>query len=161
MAWNYPVTIEAQPDSFASYNWMPIEGLKNATGKSVDVKTDYKGWPGWLWVTAQTNELCFQKDSVYVNLVGPVQYAPSAFTPNGDGIHDTWRIPNIGYYIDNEVEIFDRWGTKVYAAKGYNNETIVFDGTRNGRPLPTGTYYYVIKSNDGNKPISGTITIVR
>jgi len=54
MAWELPGNHRGTgPIALRSYNWMPIEGLKNATGKSVDVKTDYKGWPGWLWVTAQ------------------------------------------------------------------------------------------------------------
>jgi gliding motility-associated-like protein len=85
---------------------------------------------------------------------------PTGFTPNNDGINDYWEIDNAMAYPNMIVQVFNRWGTVVYTSKGYDNATKRFDGYRNGRPLPTGTYYYVITIKD-LPPYTGTVTIVR
>jgi gliding motility-associated-like protein len=78
----------------------------------------------------------------------------NALTPNGDGLNDTFVIENITNpcYSDNTVEVFNRWGVKVYSAKNYNNADVVFKGESDARAtisqssgLPTGTYYYILK----------------
>jgi gliding motility-associated-like protein/uncharacterized repeat protein (TIGR01451 family) len=77
-------------------------------------------------------------------------------TPDGDGINDNFRIKNIEQYPDNTVEIFNRWGVKVYSTTGYDNAGNSFIGISNGRvtikaneTLPAGVYYYIINYNDG------------
>jgi gliding motility-associated-like protein len=84
---------------------------------------------------------------------------PSGFTPNGDGVNDYWEIDNIDDFPLAIVEVYNRWGQRVYEQVGYTSET-AFDGTKNGKELPIGTYYYVIYLND-SKPLTGTVTIVR
>ena len=87
---------------------------------------------------------------------------PNAFTPNGDGYNDTWRVlydTELGEFPNLEVEIFNRWGSLVFHAKPYKND---WNGRNNGTELPTGTYYYVIKPNKGNLPnVSGAVSILR
>ncbi len=74
----------------------------------------------------------------------------NAFSPNGDGANEEWIIDNIRFYPNNKVLIFNRWGDRVQRFKGYNNEDKVWDGTsQNGRALPAGTYYYVVRSGNG------------
>lgn len=68
-------------------------------------------------------------------------FIPNAFSPNGDGVNDTWQIRNIDKFPANEVEIYNRWGNRVYRASPYRNE---WDG--NG--LPDGAYYYILKLNN-------------
>ncbi|HUW06743.1 MAG TPA: gliding motility-associated C-terminal domain-containing protein [Williamwhitmania sp.] len=91
---------------------------------------------------------------------------PNAFSPNGDGIHDTWEIwdvtgvPISALFPQIEVEIFNRWGSRVFYSKGYekpwNGKAI------SGGDLPVGTYYYVIKFNkEGYGPQVGSVTILR
>jgi gliding motility-associated-like protein/uncharacterized repeat protein (TIGR01451 family) len=63
---------------------------------------------------------------------------PNAFTPNGDGVNDTFVIPGLDTYTQNEIVIINRWGNNVYEKKNYQN-----DWTGNG--LPEGTYFYVLK----------------
>ncbi|WP_264538189.1 gliding motility-associated C-terminal domain-containing protein [Flavobacterium sp. N1736] len=82
----------------------------------------------------------------------------NAISPNGDGLNDTFHIAGINSYPDNTVEIYNRWGVKVYDTKGYNESDNMFTGYSDGRAtikrgekLPTGTYFYILRYNkDGN-----------
>ncbi|MEK9739943.1 MAG: Ig-like domain-containing protein [Flavobacteriaceae bacterium] len=74
---------------------------------------------------------------------------PEVFSPNGDGINDTWNIINIDRYPKASVWIFTRTGKNIFEMKRYNNS---FDGTNNGSPLPEASYYYMIDI-DGNESI--------
>ena len=82
----------------------------------------------------------------------------TAITPNGDGLNDTWRIDALADYPDCKVEIFNRWGIKVFSSRGYPQ---AWDGNSMGNPLPTGTYYFVIDLANGDPPQTGNISILR
>ncbi len=82
---------------------------------------------------------------------------PNAFTPNGDGINDTWIIDNIEMFPQATINVFNRWGQKVFEARG-NSEP--WDGTYDGKFLPTGSYVYVIDLQNGTKEYKGTVTII-
>ena len=82
---------------------------------------------------------------------------PNTFTPNGDGVNDTFEIPALLQYLDFKLEIFNRWGNKVYDYSNNGNVSpIWWDGYSDGRltlndnkPLPIATYFYIIDFNDG------------
>ena len=74
----------------------------------------------------------------------------NGFTPNGDGTNDFFVIDNIDKYPNNNVHIFNRWGNKLFSTSRYNNVTNNWDGKVNGKPVASGTYYYLIV-NDNNK----------
>ncbi|MFW0739491.1 PKD domain-containing protein [Flavobacterium sp. T12S277] len=86
----------------------------------------------------------------------------NAFSPNGDGINEVFKIDGVECYPDVFVEIYDRWGVLVYDAHGYNNTSVAFKGISEGRAtlnkqkgLPVGTYFYVITYKTYlNEPIS-------
>jgi gliding motility-associated-like protein len=83
------------------------------------------------------------------------------FSPNGDGINDTWVIENIALYPNNVVRVYNRSGKVVYQIKGYNN---TFDGMSNKvnstKKLPVGVYYFTVEFNTpGAKPAKGWIYI--
>lgn len=84
----------------------------------------------------------------------------NTFTPNGDGINDLWDIPDLAFYPNCMVYIYNRYGIKVYQSRGYDKS---WDGTYNGRKLPASTYYYVIELNGptNNNKMGGHITIIR
>jgi len=84
---------------------------------------------------------------------------PNAFSPNGDGINDTWVIRYLNEYPSADVEVFNRYGQPVYHATG--GYTTPWDGTYKGQPLPVGTYYWIIRPGSGRKQISGSVTILR
>jgi gliding motility-associated-like protein/uncharacterized repeat protein (TIGR01451 family) len=78
------------------------------------------------------------------------------FSPDGDGVNETFIIDCLERFPNNKLEIYNRWGNIVYSKKGYLND---WDGTSNGRAvinqsekLPVGTYYYVLDLGDGSEP---------
>lgn len=88
-------------------------------------------------------------------------YAPNAFSPDGDGLNDFFKVSGQGV-IDFEMEIFNRWGQMVFKSSNINHK---WDGTFRGKDLPTGTYIYKIKIityGENQKSVkSGTISLVR
>ena len=83
---------------------------------------------------------------------------PEIITPNNDGFNDSWQILGLEYYSGISVEVYDRWGKRVFFSQGYD---IPWDGTFDGRELPMASYHYVIKINKDAPPMVGNITIVR
>lgn len=83
--------------------------------------------------------------NVVVEFGAPVFEVIQVVTPNGDGINDDWTISNLQYFSDNSVMVVDRWGSLIYQATGYNNQSIVWKGVNSsGTLVPTGTYFYTI-----------------
>ena len=91
-------------------------------------------------------------------------------TPNGDGKNDVFVIRNIELYPENTVEIYNRWGVKVYNVSGYGQNGRYFIGESSGRvtvkgnsSLPSGTYFYVLKykSNGAWKDRKGYLNLTK
>jgi gliding motility-associated-like protein len=84
---------------------------------------------------------------------------PTVITPNGDGVNDLFFVPclNVDSVLDNEVTIFNQWGDEVFHAQPYDNN---WEGTFNGEPLPTGTYFFVVKFN-GNAGVKTGFLIIQ
>lgn len=96
-------------------------------------------------------------------------FIPEAFSPNGDGINDRFEIKGLEKYRTVEIQVFNRWGNIVYQSDNYgvgDGKEGFWDGigqTRTGGntgPVPSGTYYYVLKAT-GSKNISGSIYLDR
>ena len=85
---------------------------------------------------------------------------PNIITPNGDADNDVWVIPGIENFPNNQLEIYNRWGSPVIDFAPYMNN---WAGTnKDGSELPMGAYYYVLQLNDGNgTKYSGSLTILR
>jgi gliding motility-associated-like protein len=76
----------------------------------------------------------------------------NGFSPNGDGINDTWNIPLLFAYPTNQVLIINRWGAEVWKGINYDSKTIAWNGQNmSGQDLPDGTYYYIISYNNQEK----------
>jgi gliding motility-associated-like protein len=101
---------------------------------------------------------CVAITSVTVSFIDPSIGFPNIFSPNGDGINDTWEMPSLKYYPECIVEIFSRSGQQLFRNIGY---TKPWDGKYGGEYLPLGTYYYVIRLTQTSLPISGSVTIIR
>lgn len=86
------------------------------------------------------------KKFLVVNIINTI-------TPNGDGVNDTLNYSELGIKQDVSIEVSDRYGNRVYKSSDKN---YIWDGKSNGRSLPTGTYWYVLKwiEPDTQLPVS-------
>ncbi len=104
----------------------------------------------------ETDPLLANNVALAVQEVNPL-VIPNIFTPNGDNVNDTFFIPGLDTYSDNELTIINRWGNHVYEKVNYKNDWA-------GDGLPEGTYYYLLKVKNklGNwDTYKGYLTLVR
>ena len=87
-----------------------------------------------------------------VIIIDDVLIFPNIITPNGDGLNDVLVITNADKYPSNLLQVFNRWGKRVFEMKDYNNSW-------GGDNLADGTYYYIFKYLD--QSYNGTLTILR
>ena len=136
----------------SGYFWTPSSGLSGNTVPDPVARPNET-----TTYTVETSvDGCTFTDQVTVSVVRLIDPA-NTFTPNGDGINDTWEISGLLDRPQAEVSIYDRWGQRVYHSIGYK---VPFDGAG----LPTATYYWYINVNDiggRSDPYTGYVTIVR
>ena len=90
---------------------------------------------------------CFSNESsFYVLITDDEYYIPKYFTPNGDGMHDVWKVIDNNNLINN-ITIYNRYGKLL---KFLSSNTSGWDGTFNGQLMPTDSYWYVIVLNNRN-----------
>ena len=99
-----------------------------------------------------------QSDDIYLD----VEAAPQlqlVITPNDDGLNDQFVLESILNYPENEIKIFNRWGSTIWQAAPYQND---WRGENaNGKPMPEGTYYYMVRLKKTGEYLYGSITIKR
>ncbi len=101
----------------------------------------------WLIWTIDNGDCGSSSDSVLFVLVDcETIRIPDAFSPNGDGTNDVFYIPNLEYYPQSNIQIFNRWGSLIYSSAPYKNNWAGEDthSAAIGTELPTATYYYVL-----------------
>jgi gliding motility-associated-like protein len=139
----------------SSYTWFPATGLSSTNIEnpvaSPQTTTTYT-------LEAFNSNGCSDKKQITVYVNVPLTI-PNAFTPNGDGVNDVWEIDDLAYYPECTVDVFNRYGTPVFRSIGY---TVPWDGRYGQRPIPAGTYYYIIDLKKIGVPkYSGSLTIIR
>jgi gliding motility-associated-like protein len=155
------LTIQAgSGDNYASITWSPNSGLSCANCQDPIatplVTTQYT-------IQATSDSGCSATAQVLIIVVPQHQlYIPNAFTPNNDGINDYWEaFGNKKVWVYLNVEVFDRWGEKVFESNDLNYQ---WDGKYRGNLMEPGEYVYIFKVTflDGytvsNK---GSITLIR
>jgi gliding motility-associated-like protein len=137
-----------------SYLWTPAATLDNSTIVSPQARptatTTYR-----LLVTTPGD--CQASSLVTIATITEVKIS-NAFSPNNDGINDVWTIPGLSSYSNCSVQIFNRYGQLVFTSIGYQKP---WNGTHNGQPLPVGTYYYIITTEQQGEKKSGSVTVLR
>lgn len=149
-----PATATGGAGDVLSYQWSPATGLSSSTvlNPSASPSSDT---PYTLKVTSDKGCMATAQTTVSV-LKTPV--IPNTFTPNGDSTNDTWEIKYLNSYPNCTVDVFNRYGLKVFSSIGYPAN---WDGRYNGGDLPVGTYYYIINPKNGRSRMTGSITIIR
>jgi gliding motility-associated-like protein len=139
------------------YQWSPASNLSSSNILQptilhpFEIDTTYK--------LVVYNNHCSNYDFVKV-ITLPMFTIPNVFTPNGDNKNDLWEIKGIEKYPSIIVNIFDRYGRKVFTKTDYKK---AWDGTYQGegKQLEIGTYYYIIDLKNGKPALSGSVTILR
>jgi gliding motility-associated-like protein len=137
-----------------TYKWEPAVNLDKDNVQNPLVTADKERI---YTVTIRSSQGCVITEKIYVHVIPEVD-RHNAFSPNGDGINDTWTLKNIEIYLNSTVEIFNRYGQRVYYSKGFYKP---FDGNYKDQALPVGTYYYIINPNNGRKILTGSLTLIR
>ncbi len=133
----------------------PYNGIAIINSDNTLTYTPYNGYSGedtLCYVICTDNIIPFcDTASVYIHVIPLANIEDNitvynGFTPNGDGINDTWTIGGIEKYPYNEVLIFNRWGDIIEELNGYDNKNVFWNGTYgSNKKIPDGTYYYLIK----------------
>lgn len=139
------------------YLWSPSAGL-NRTDVLQPVASPTVNTKYMLTVISTNGGVSCPVTSTVTVSVLQAPVIPTSFTPNGDGINDTWIIQNLDTYPGATVDVYNRNGGKVFSSVGYS---IPWDGRYNGANLPEGTYYYIIDPKNGRTKISGYVAIIR
>jgi gliding motility-associated-like protein len=115
--------------------------------------------PGTYDIEVTDQNQCIREESFTLNPQNDLCIViPEIITPNSDGFNDSWRIPGIELYPGATVEVYDRWGKRVFYSSDYDQP---WDGTSGGELLPMASYHYVINLNNGSPALIGNITIMR
>jgi gliding motility-associated-like protein len=133
------------------YSWIPAVMVNDPNARSTQTynltsTTDFE-----ITVT-DANSGCRASDTITVFVEEQEDMLLNifnAFSPNRDGVNDTWVIEGIEHFPKNDVKIFNRWGDKVREFEDYDNINSVWDGTNSkGDLVADGTYYYMLTLKD-------------
>ena len=139
------ITLTAPP-GFTSYDWN--------NGAST-LQTFEVTEPQTVSLAVTDSSGCQAKQEIKVaDQCGNI-YIPNTFTPNADGINDTWVIE--GLDATATVKVFNRWGKQIYQSVGYSTP---WNGEYGGQKLPAGVYYYIVTAKNNTQKLSGWVTIV-
>lgn len=138
------------------YYWDPPDYLNNSS-----LLTPFASPPSDIGYTiyATSQFGCTNQDAMQVKVVAGI-FIPNAFTPNGDGKNDHWRIPFLYPQFGAVVNVFNRYGQLLYHSEG---GTVDWDGKLGDSPQPAGAYIYHIryKKSNGEVNLKGTIMLIR
>ncbi len=147
------ITLHPQTNA-SQFQWSNQPGLDNY---NIQYPTASPSQTTTYLLTASNAAGCMKTGTVTVTVLQNLAI-PNSFTPNGDGANDTWEIVGLDEYPNVFIQVFNRWGALMFSSKGYPTP---WNGQFNGAPLPAATYYYMISSDLLERPLSGSVTILR
>lgn len=152
---NTPYTFNPQiTGNVQSYQWTPATFLNNASLRNPVFRGNADQN---LTLRVVSTNGCVAADEVFVTVLKPFPI-PNVFSPNGDGVHDTWVIPELDKYPNAVVSVFDRYGRRIFFTEGYKRP---WDGTFEGKPVAVATYYYIIEPRLIPGIFSGSVMILK
>lgn len=141
------------------YTWYPTSTLNDAYAQS-PLATPKE--PTHYVVTGANEYGCMSTDTAFVDIdYRVINQLPNAFSPNGDGLNDVFKIQNINFRRLVEFRVFDRWGNQVFETI---NPAIGWDGNVKGKAANADVYYYIIRlgyADDVVETFKGDVTLVR
>lgn len=153
-----PVDITSAPNAIHVLHWNETElvwedagGLVDAVNNTVTTRTSISDYGVFTLGRVREEFVLPGGEGIY-----------NAISTRNDGLNDFFLIEGIEDLVNNQVDVYNRWGVEVFSTKDYGSNNNVFRGLRkrggqssNGSEfLPTGTYFYVL-SYDFNSDIDG------
>lgn len=96
------------------------------------------------------------EDSVFIKVFSKL-FIPNAFSPNRDGLNDTWKIEPLEAYPSAVLKVFNRYGQMIFSNNGISKQ---WDGKYKGTLQPVGAYPYTIDLRNGSPVIRGIVYLV-
>lgn len=153
------IQLTASYESFYTYSWTPAQFLDNPSSPQPIADPP----SSTVFLLTVTDSLgCTNQFSVNVNVeIRPLPdlIIHNVFSPNQDGINETFVIENIHKYENSHLQVFNRDGLKVYEQSNYQND---WDGRYKNEPLPAHVYFFILNPGvEGKESIKSTLTIIR
>lgn len=82
----------------------------------------------------------------------------NSFSPNGDGVNDSWGIPGIRFFEGARISVYDRGGSRLFYTE---NPDIRWDGSFEGKQMPIGTYFWTIEIRETGEMRRGMLNLIR
>lgn len=136
-----------------SWSWSPATALNDAAL----LQPSASPGTGRTYVLTVSSACGVARDSVDV-IVYKDYYVPNAFTPNGDGRNDSWRVQGLAAFARVDVRIYNRHGQLVFQTRDPGSG---WDGTFNGEGQPAGAYVYTITLDAAPFLLRGWLLLVR
>ena len=146
-----------EEDMGFTYNW-EVSADKNSWQR-IDGATGQNYQPGSLFQSSFFRRITNAGNCQLISSIATIKVfngLNNTFSPNGDGINDTWDISGYAANSKSKVQVFNRFGQIVF--QNANNE-MYWTGQYKGADLPAGVYYYIISENN-EKPLSGWVNII-
>ncbi|MEZ5015608.1 MAG: gliding motility-associated C-terminal domain-containing protein [Flavipsychrobacter sp.] len=142
-----------------TYNWSPVSSLTNPN-ISYPIATPKEATRyivGGIGLNG-----CRAFDTLHVSVdYRDNLFVPTAFSPNGDGKNDLFKVSNLSFQRVMEFRVFNRWGQEIFSGAGPN---VAWNGTWKGEPQDMGNYSYIIRVGfpDGYvETYKGEVTLIR
>lgn len=134
------ITVEVQ--GYGTYEFSLDDGPRQASNVFENVSPGLHDVHVW----DVEGDFAFSCGELVIENIRVIDY-PHYFTPNGDGIHDTWNIVGLEDQIGSTIHIFDRYGKflKQISPQGQG-----WDGTYNGQMLPSTDYWFTVTFTEEN-----------
>lgn len=141
-----------------SYEWDFGDGN---TSTSTDPSHDYVTEGSFCVQLIAMNGVCMDTaEQCQINVQQIDLIIPNTITPNGDDVNDVFEVVGLENYPNSRIQIFNRWGNKVFETDNYLND---WGGVhwKSGDPLPDGGYIFILEVSDDREPINGNVVIFR
>ena len=113
--------------------------LDNGAYQNSNIFTNVELGTHTIYVQGADGCAVISKDFTLIN-------SQNVITPNNDGVNDVINYSSLLQKLEPKFEIYDRFGVQVF--KGDVNNQFIWNGTSNGRPLPTSSYWYILEWNE-------------
>lgn len=162
------VDVEITNTCANAFLWEPTTGVSDPNSGRTTISAEQEGII--TYALAMDGPECTAFDSITVNVIDPNSldcsevFVANAFTPNSDGINDGFGIDNAQIFAANaellSLEVFDRWGTRVFIAEGPFDR---WDGRFEGEILNPGVFLYKVRFTCAGieETKTGSLTLIR